>query len=101
MAKGQDDHQGNKLTTIKCRGRLVAANADEMRDLVKPLIPLCCRIVIDLGGLSYLDSSGLGTLLGLKVSAVKQDYCAMEMVNMTPRLMELLRITNPDTIFTS
>jgi anti-sigma B factor antagonist len=44
--------------------------------------------------LNYLDSSGLGALVGLKVSAVKQGYCMLEFVNMAPRIVELLRITN-------
>jgi anti-anti-sigma factor len=82
------------VTTIKCHGRLVAGNSGELSELVKPLIPLGGRVVVDLGDLNYLDSSGLGTLVGLKVSAVKQGFCRVELVNMTPRVLELLRIAN-------
>jgi len=72
-----------------------------MNEVVKPLIPLGGRIVVDLGDLSYLDSAGLGTLLGLKVSAIKQGYCKLEFVNMTPRVLELLRLTNVLQMFSS
>jgi anti-anti-sigma factor len=58
------------------------------------MIPLGGRIVIDLGDLNYLDSSGLGALVGLKVTAVKQGLVILEFVNMTARVMELLRISN-------
>jgi anti-anti-sigma factor len=79
----------------------VIENARQMNEVVKPLIPLGGRIVVDLGDLSYLDSAGLGTLLGLKVSAIKQGYCKLEFVNMTPRVLELLRLTNVLQMFSS
>jgi anti-sigma B factor antagonist len=88
------DQQGNKVTTIKCHGRLVGENAGQVKELVKPLIPLGGRIVIDLHDVNYLDSFGLGTLVSLKVSAIKQGLCIMELVNMTPRVLELLRMTS-------
>jgi anti-anti-sigma factor len=59
------------------------------------------RIVIDLSDVAYLDSSGLGSLVGLKVSAVKEGYCRLELVNMSPRVMELLRITNLAQMFST
>jgi anti-anti-sigma factor len=96
-----DDQFGHKLTTISCHGRLVAENASEVAGLVKPLIPEGGRIVIDLGDVSYLDSSGLGALVGLKVSAINQGYCILEVVNMMPRVLELLRITNLKQLFSS
>jgi len=96
-----NDERGNKVTTIKCHGRLISETSGEMKELVKPLIPQGGRIVIDLGDLNYLDSSGLGALVGLKASAIKQGMCMLELVNMTPRIMELLRITNLMSLFSS
>jgi anti-anti-sigma factor len=96
-----DEVHGNKVTTIKCHGRLVAANANEITLLVKPLIPLGGHIIIDLGDVTYLDSSGLGALVGLKVSAINQGMCILELVNMVPRVLELLRTTNLKQLFSS
>lgn len=95
------DQRGNKVTTIKCHGRLISENANEIKELVKPLIPLGGRIVIDLGDLTFLDSSGLGALVGLKVTAVKQGLVKLEFANMTPRVLELLRISNLIQTFSS
>ena len=100
IEKSEDPALG-KLTTITCHGRLVAGNSGEISDLVKPLLPLGGRIVIDLGDLNYLDSSGLGALVGLKVSAIKQGFCTVEFANMTPRVLDLLRITNLMQLFSS
>jgi hypothetical protein len=43
----------------------------------------------------------LGALVGLKVSAINQGYCVLELVNMMPRVLELLRITNLKQLFSS
>lgn len=72
-----------------------------MKDMMQPLIPLGGRIIVDLGEVSYLDSSGLGTLVGLKASAIRQGYCILEFANLTPRILELLRITNLTKMFSS
>src|ERR1700679_2622452 len=73
-----DDEHGNKVTVVKCHGRLISENSAEIKELVKPLLAAGGRIVIDLGDLNYMDSSGLGTLIGLKVSAVKQCLCIID-----------------------
>jgi anti-sigma B factor antagonist len=96
-----EDSQSGTLTTITCHGRLVAGHSGEISDLVRPLLPLGGRIVIDLGDLHYLDSSGLGALVGLKVSAIKQGFGTVELVNMTPRVLELLHLTNLMQLFSS
>lgn len=101
VEKSPDDKYGNKVTTIKCHGKLISENTNAIKELVKPMIPLGGRIVIDLGDLSFLDSSGLGALVGLKVTAVKQGLVILEFVNMTPRVMELLRISNLVQTFAS
>ena len=96
-----DDQHGNKVTTIKCHGKLVVENAGQIKDVVKPLIPLGGRIVLDLSDVNYVDSSGLGALLALKVSAIKQGLCILQFVNMTPRVLELLRLTGVAQILSS
>jgi anti-anti-sigma factor len=101
VEKSASDEHGNKVTTIKFHGRLVAETSEQVRELVKPMILEGGRIVIDVGDVTTLDSSGLGTLLGLKVSAIRQGFCILELDNLTPRIKELLRITNLTGIFSS
>jgi anti-anti-sigma factor len=93
VQKAPNDAQGNAVTIVKCHGRLVSATAGELKEVVKPLIPLGGKILIDLGDVSYMDSTGLGSLVALKVSAVNQGMVILETVNVTPRILELLRIT--------
>jgi len=95
VTNAPEDEFGNRVTSIKCYGKLVSGPATaEVKEAIRPLIAEGGRIIVDLGKVDYLDSSGLGTLVSLKVSAVKQGYCMLEFVDMTPRVMELLRISN-------
>src|ERR1700720_34440 len=97
----EKDERGNPVTAVKCHGKLVSENASAVKEVVKPLIPLGGRIIVDLGDVGQLDSSGLGALVGLKASAINQGYCSLEFANMTPRVLELLRITHLTQMFSS
>jgi anti-sigma B factor antagonist len=79
----------------------VNQTAGQIKEVVKPLIPLGGRIVLDLTDVSQLDSSGLGTLVGLKVSALREGYCKLELVNLSPRVKELLSLSNLTQLFAS
>ena len=58
-------------------------------------------IVIDFADLNYLNSLGLGSLVGLKVSAIPEGFCKLEFVNLSPRVRDLLRITNLTELFST
>jgi anti-sigma B factor antagonist len=94
-----EDENEWKVTTITCHGRLVSDTADQIKKLVKPLISEGGRIVIDFADLKYLDSLGIGTLVGLKVSAINKGFCKLEFVNLSPRMRELLTFTNLTQLF--
>ena len=94
VGKAENDQYGNMLTTVKCHGKVTSETAWELREAVKPLLAIGGRIIVDLSDVHYLDSSGLGTLVGLKLTAIKQGYCILELANVTPRILELLRVSN-------
>jgi anti-sigma B factor antagonist len=100
IAEAQDE-SGWQITTITCHGKLVSENTAELRSVVNPLIQRGGRIVLDLGELEYMDSSGLGTLVGLKVSAINRGLVVLELKNLTPRIKQLLSITNLSQLFSS
>ena len=94
VEKAENDQYGNMVTTVKCHGKVTSETAWELREAVKPLLALGGRIIINLSDVNYLDSSGLGTLVGLKLTAIKRGYCILELANATPRILELLRVSN-------
>ena len=68
---------------------------------MKPLIPQGGTIVIDLKDVTFLDSLGLGTLVGLKVSAINEGYCTLRLENLSPRIQELVKLTSLTKLFSS
>lgn len=100
VENAKDDEFGNKVTIVRCHGRLASETSGDLKAVVKPLISNGGRIILDMSNINHLDSSGLGTLVGLQASAIKQGYCKLELDNMAPRILELLRITNLTKMFT-
>jgi anti-anti-sigma factor len=84
-------------TIIQCAGKLTAGNTSILRDEVKARIPDSKKIVLDFTDLTQLDSLGLGTIVGLYVSA-KASGCALILINLSPRIRDIFRITNVWTI---
>jgi anti-sigma B factor antagonist len=95
------DELNNNVTTVKCHGRIVSETAAPLKEAVKTLIPEGGRILIDLTDVEHVDSSGLGTLVGLKASALNAGYCRLELVNLTPRVADLLKLTKLTQLFAS
>jgi anti-anti-sigma factor len=54
---------------VECAGRLTLEHAPRLKSEVKAMIPGQKRIILDLREVAFMDSSGLGTLVGLYISA--------------------------------
>ena len=97
----EKDENDFNVTVVKCQGRLTSESADEIRKIVHPLILRGGRIALDFANLEYLDSAGLGAIVGLKVSAVSRGLCVLMLRNLTPRVRQLLSVTNLLQLFSS
>jgi anti-sigma B factor antagonist len=53
----------NRRATVVCHGKLTTDTVASFREAVKPLLERSSSVVIDLADLSYMDSSGLGTVM--------------------------------------
>ena len=72
MAFQMTTHSVSDTRIVECNGRIVLG--DESANLgnkVREVLTECNQIVLDLGGVSYIDSIGLGVLVGLLISAKK------------------------------
>jgi anti-anti-sigma factor len=85
-------------TVVECSGALSAAAVAGFKKEVKGLIPGTKRIVLDLNHVDYMDSSGLGALLGLYIAA-KDAGCDLRLINLNEQIKELLRVTNVLSLF--
>jgi anti-sigma B factor antagonist len=92
------DLAGN-AAVVRCRGKLVVGVNDFLYIKVSQLIPDTKRIVLDLTELTLMDSTGLGTLVRLYLSARKTG-CNLELVNLGVRIRQLLGASNLLSVFT-
>ena len=85
------DRMGD-IVVVHCTGRLVAETSDRLSE-VRQLIPGPKRIVLDFMDLTHMDSTGIGALVRLYVSA-KSAGCRLEIINMGKSIRQLLGITH-------
>lgn len=82
---------------VRCAGRIVSSTSPLLRNTVRLLVAENKRVVLDLTNVTYLDSSGLGTFVGLWVYAKKND-CDLKLIRLNERIKELLRVSNLGTL---
>jgi anti-sigma B factor antagonist len=87
------------ILIVDCSGRIIfGEESAALRDTVKGLIPQNKKIILHLGGVSYIDSGGLGTLVALYTTA-RNAGSAIKLTNLTQRVGDLLQVTKLLTVF--
>lgn len=81
-----------RVAKVICHGSLVNQTSGDLSDAVKLLIADGGQITLDFSDVSFVDSLGLGTLVGLKVSAIGKDQCTLQFKHLSERVQELLRL---------
>lgn len=89
------------VAVVKITGRLTASGASQLRATVNDLISEdACRIVVDLSSTDFVDSSGLGALIGgLKNARVAGGDLRIAAV--PDNVQAVLRLTNLDRVLRS
>jgi anti-anti-sigma factor len=80
-------------TIVRCIGKLTYTSCELLRSTVHDLLPQTKRLVLDLKEMTYLDSFGLGVLVGVYLSAKRQD-CQLRLINVDQQAKNIIRITN-------
>src|SRR5260370_36156671 len=83
---------------VECYGRLTSENVPLLK---MELLEACGkkgRIVLDLKEVPMMDSSGLGAVVTLHVSA-RTRGCRLEVVNASKQILELFSVTNVLSLF--
>jgi len=90
------------VTVLDLSGKLVLGDGDSLlKDKIHSLVFQGRKqIVLNMGGVSYMDSSGLGALVASSLTA-KNNGGQIKLVALTKRLQDLLAIAKLLTIFDS
>lgn len=84
---------------IDCSGRIIFGEESALlRDTVKKLISEEKKILLELGGVTYIDSGGLGTLVAIYTTA-RNAGVSVKLANLTQRVGDLLQVTKLLTVF--
>jgi anti-sigma B factor antagonist len=91
--------EAGAVTLLGVSGRLTSFETGALRDSISRLLKQGRRdIVLNLSGLKYLDSSGIGELARAYVTVVKQSG-QMKVVGLSSKIEEVLKITQLYQVF--
>src|SRR3984893_19208275 len=85
-------------TVLECSGRLTSENVPLLKDAMREACEKKGRIVMDLKEVPMMDSSGLGAVVTLHVSA-RTRGCRLDVVNASKQILELFSMTNVLSLF--
>ncbi len=100
MALLLENKQGVGLVTLS--GALDASNAETFRQQTAAWLeaaPLLKQVVVDFGEVTFMDSAGLGTLIGL-LKRVNDREGHLRLARLRPNVKLVLDITRANKIFT-
>jgi len=76
---------------VHCTGKINSDTIQQLKAAVKPVLPESPTVLLDLTNVTYLDSSGLGAIVGLYFSA--KALKGRLTINLNERLKESFSIT--------
>ena len=94
-----DTRQADGVTIVSCSGRIVfGEEATTLREDLKRILSSTRQIVLNLSGVTYIDSGGLGTLVGVYSSA-RSSGADIKLTGLGQRIRDVLQITKLVTVF--
>ena len=90
----------NGITILNLNGKIMGGpEATEVNEKINQLIDSNNKkIIIDLVNVDWMNSSGLGILIGAVTVLKNSDGCLC-LINVSDRIKNLLKITKLDTVF--
>ena len=93
---------GIGVNLVSCSGNLDLETVEEFKDRVLPLLVVGApTLIVDLSGVGFMDSTGLGSLI-TALKRARQAEIELELVvntERTERVVQLLALTGVDILF--
>lgn len=95
-----DERRLGSVTILALRGRLVLDDGDDqLRQQVEGLvIEGRLKIIVDLTGIDYIDSAGVGVLIA-KFLSLRRKGGDLRLLHLSPRTMHVLEVAHLLTVF--
>ena len=93
-------YEKDGISVLELKGTITLGGGDvTMRDRIKDLLGQDQKkIVIDLGDVSFMDSTGLGELVAAYTTA-RHQQATLKLANLTKKIKDLLSITQLAAVF--
>ncbi len=100
MTMKASSRQVNGVTVVDMSGRITLGEGSViLRDTIKDLLSKGeKKILLNLGNVTYIDSSGIGELVSAFTS-VRNQGGELKLLNLTKKVHDLLQITKLYTVF--
>ena len=97
-----DESEAGDVTVLKLSGQLILDDGDLVfRKRIHDLVDRGRnKVVLDLGGVDYIDSAGIGMIVG-KLKTVRERGGDMKLVHLNPRGLRIFGITKLLLVFES
>jgi len=95
-----EERSAGDVTVLDLKGKMTLGEGDELlKDKINSLLQQGRRkIVLNLEGVPYIDSAGLGQIVGGYTTIARQGG-SLKLLNLTKRITDLLSITKLLTVF--
>lgn len=94
-----DDRAAADSVVVAVRGQIDFYTAHNLRDLLTGFVDAGeLHLIVDLEGVEFLDSTGLGVLVGA-LKRVRASDGSLQLVCSEERLLKIFRITGLDKVF--
>ena len=99
MRLSLDTREVGRVTIVRCNGRIVAGSESEsLRTHVAWLLRDRRAIVLHLGEVAFIDSSGLGSMVGT-LTSVRQARGDLKLCNVPEHVRKVLELSRLTTLF--
>ncbi|MBV9242639.1 MAG: STAS domain-containing protein [Acidobacteria bacterium] len=94
------ERQAGDITVLDLEGKVtIGEGSVTLRNAIRRLLGEGKnKILLNLGGVGYIDSSGIGELVS-SFTAVKKEGGTLKLLNLTQKIQDLLAITKLLTVF--
>lgn len=99
MTLKMDTKTTDGITVVSCAGRIVFGDeAAALRAKLKSILAENKKVILNLSDVNYIDSGGLGTLVGVYSSA-RASGADIKLAGLGQRVRDVLQITKLVTVF--
>lgn len=100
MALAIETREIEGVTVLDLSGRITLGEGSvDLRDAIGALVGKGVkRILLNMGGINYMDSSGLGELVSA-FTLTRSENAELKLLNLTKRVSDLLQTTKLYTVF--